>query len=118
MFVGTAHLGGGIRRLSIEAARLLPRALGSFTPAYLLCVDGPMNLATDEIELLQKYRATDAKGRASVWDKANVEAKRVAREEGYGVGFTSMTEGAVVNDKTTSLVARFRKVICAALMDL
>ncbi|MFZ0789237.1 MAG: helix-turn-helix transcriptional regulator [Chromatiaceae bacterium] len=52
----------GIRRMSIEAARLLAEALGSWTPALLLCVDDPMNLTADEIDLIQTYRATDAKG--------------------------------------------------------
>jgi len=42
--------------------------------ANLLCVDDPMNLAADEIDLIQTYRQTDAKGRAVVRKKANVEA--------------------------------------------
>ncbi len=66
----------GIRRISIEAARGLAAALGTCTPAYLLCVDDPMNLAADEIDLIQTYRGTDAKGRALVRKKATAEAKR------------------------------------------
>ena len=69
----------GIRRLSIEAARLLAEAFGTCTPAYLLCVDGAMNLTADEIDLIQTYRQTDAKGQALVRKKAKAEAKRAEK---------------------------------------
>ncbi len=69
----------GIRRLSIEAARVLANALGTCTPAYLLCVDDPLTLNADEIALLQKYRETDAQGRALVLKTAEAEANRTAK---------------------------------------
>ena len=71
----------GIRRLSIEAARLLAGALGTCTPAFLLCVEDHLNLTADELDLLQKFRATDAKGRALVRKKANEEAHGVERQD-------------------------------------
>jgi transcriptional regulator with XRE-family HTH domain len=67
----------GIRRMSVEAARLLADALGTCTPAFLLCVEDPMNLTADEIDLIQKYRATDAKGQALVRKKAHEQVRRV-----------------------------------------
>ena len=76
----------GIRRMSVEAARLLADALGTCTPAFLLCVQDPMNLTADEIDLIQTYRQTDAKGRALVRKKANGEAQRVAQEGGLRGG--------------------------------
>ncbi len=71
----------GIRRMSIEAARLLAEALGTCTPAFLLCIDDPMNLTADEIDLIQTYRQTDAKGRALVRKKAKAEAKRAGKAD-------------------------------------
>lgn len=70
----------GLRRLSIEAARGLAEALGNVTPAYLMCLDDPMNLSADEIDLLKTYRATDAMGQALVRKKAESEAKRTAKD--------------------------------------
>ena len=67
----------GTRRMSVEAARLLADALGTCTPAFLLCVDDHLTLTADEFDLIQSYRQTDAKGRALVRKKANAEAKRV-----------------------------------------
>jgi len=72
----------GIRRMSVEAARLLAEALGTCTPAFLLCVEDHLNLTADEIDLIQTYRQTDAKGRALVRKKANGEAKRAREDEG------------------------------------
>ena len=60
-----------------ERRKRLPEAIGTCTPVFLLCVDDPMNLTADEIDLIQTYRQTDAKGRALVRTKAHAEAKRV-----------------------------------------
>jgi transcriptional regulator with XRE-family HTH domain len=76
----------GIRGMSVEAARLLADALGTCTPAFLLCVEDHLNLTADEIDLIQTYRATDAKGQALVRKKANGEAQRVAQEGGLRGG--------------------------------
>jgi transcriptional regulator with XRE-family HTH domain len=71
----------GIRRMSVEAARLLADALGTCTPAFLLCVEDHLNLTADEIDLIQTYRQTDAKGRALVRKKGNAEANRAREDE-------------------------------------
>ena len=70
----------GIRRMSIEVARGLAWALGNVSPAFLLCVDDPLTLTADEIDLLKTYRAADAKGQAMVRKKAKEEAHRVTKE--------------------------------------
>jgi len=62
------------RRMGIEEARLLAMALGTVTPAYLLCVEPAMPLTADEIELLAMYRAADAGARARIREKAIVGA--------------------------------------------
>lgn len=54
------------RRMGINEARLLALALGTITPAYLLCVETAMSLTADEIDLLAMYRAADDKGRALI----------------------------------------------------
>jgi transcriptional regulator with XRE-family HTH domain len=69
----------GTRRRSIEVARGLARALGSVSPAYLLCIDDPMNLTANGIELLKTYRAADVQGRARVRKEAETEAKRTGK---------------------------------------
>jgi transcriptional regulator with XRE-family HTH domain len=61
---------GSQRRIGIEEARVLAKALGTVTPAYLLCVEESMPLAPDETALLDMYRAADARGRALIREKA------------------------------------------------
>jgi transcriptional regulator with XRE-family HTH domain len=56
----------GIRRLSVEAAKVLAEALGNVSPAYLLCVDDGETKSPDEMQLLQRYRAADADGKAEI----------------------------------------------------
>ena len=41
-----------------------------------------MNLTADEIDLIQKYRATDAKGQALVRKKAHEQVRRVQQDAG------------------------------------
>jgi transcriptional regulator with XRE-family HTH domain len=71
----------GIRRISIEAARTLAEAFGTVSATYLLCLDDPMHLTPDEIELIRKYRDTDGKGRALIVQKAQAEVERAAVDE-------------------------------------
>lgn len=66
----------GNRRLGIEEARILANALGTVTPAFLLCVEPLMSLAPDEIDLLGMYRATDACGRVRIRETAMMEVQR------------------------------------------
>jgi transcriptional regulator with XRE-family HTH domain len=71
----------GIRRMSIEVARMLADAFGTVSAAYLLCLDDPMHLTPDEIELIRKYRDTDGTGRAIIARKAQAEVERAAAQE-------------------------------------
>lgn len=70
----------GLRRMGVEEARLLAAALGTVTPAYLLCIEDPLNLSADELDLLRQYRATDAQGRIAVRAQAGAEAQRVGEQ--------------------------------------
>jgi transcriptional regulator with XRE-family HTH domain len=56
----------GLRRMSIETARILAEAFGTVTPTYLLCLEDPMGLTPDELELLAQYRASDPQGRIEI----------------------------------------------------
>ena len=67
--------------MSIEVARMLADAFGTVSAAYLLCLDDPMHLTPDEIELIRKYRDTDGKGRALIARKAQAEVERAAAQE-------------------------------------
>ena len=67
--------------MSIEAAQMLAEAFGTVSAAYLLCLDDPMHLTPDEIELIRKYRDTDGKGRALIVQKAQAEVERAAVDE-------------------------------------
>lgn len=60
----------GLRRMGVEEARELATALGTVSPGYLLCLDDPWNLDTDEIDILNRYRAADDRGRAFLRDAA------------------------------------------------
>jgi transcriptional regulator with XRE-family HTH domain len=64
----------GLRRLSVEGAQVLARALGNVSAAYLLCLDGESGfaLSADELELLETYRRTDPDGRRRVLDSAEI----------------------------------------------
>jgi transcriptional regulator with XRE-family HTH domain len=70
----------GTRRMGIEEARLLATALGTVTPAFLLCIEDPVNLSADELDLLRQYRATDALGQIEVRKRAGAEARRVTEQ--------------------------------------
>jgi len=56
----------GIRRMGIEEAQALTRALGSVTATYLLCLDDEPQLTVDELELLRNYRAADERGKETI----------------------------------------------------
>jgi len=62
------------RRIGIEEARLLAKALGTVTPGYLLCVEPLMSVSPDELGLLGMYRKADAQGRALIIEKAMIES--------------------------------------------
>lgn len=58
----------GLRRPSLEAADILATAFVGVSPAYLLCLDADSagQLSPDESLLLQRFRGTDARGRATI----------------------------------------------------
>ncbi|NCC27820.1 MAG: XRE family transcriptional regulator [Gammaproteobacteria bacterium] len=66
----------GIRRMGLEEAVLLARALGDVSPVYLLCLEDSDPLPIDEINLLALYRASDKRGRAMIASVAESEADR------------------------------------------
>ncbi|MBK1699641.1 transcriptional regulator [Thiococcus pfennigii] len=65
----------GIRRMGIEEAQTLARALGSVTATYLLCLDDEPQLTIDELELLRSYRAADERGRDTIRQLAEIQAR-------------------------------------------
>lgn len=56
----------GIRRMGLEEAQTLSAALGSVTPAYLLCLDDIGFLNEQEQSLLDSFRRADARGRKAL----------------------------------------------------
>jgi transcriptional regulator with XRE-family HTH domain len=62
------------RRIGIEEACLLAKALGTVTPGYLLCVEPLMRFSPDELDLLGMYRKADARGRALIRETAMIES--------------------------------------------
>ena len=67
--------------LSVEGACLLAAALGTVTPAFLLCIEDPLNPTADEISLIAQYRATDTRGQVRVREQAMAEAQRAKAYE-------------------------------------
>jgi transcriptional regulator with XRE-family HTH domain len=66
----------GIRRMGLEEAVILARALGDVSPVYLLCLEDSDPLPSDELDLLAFYRASDKRGRAVIASVAESEADR------------------------------------------
>ena len=61
----------GLRRLGIEEARLISKALGTVSPTYLLCLDDENGAMDDrEGELLHCFRRTDDRGRETILEVA------------------------------------------------
>jgi transcriptional regulator with XRE-family HTH domain len=69
----------GIRRMGLEEARELSRALGTVTATYLLCLDDDGVITGPERDLLEHYRQADPRGRDTILRVAETEA-------GYSVG--------------------------------
>jgi transcriptional regulator with XRE-family HTH domain len=64
----------GIRRMGLEEAHELAVALGTVTPTYLLCLEDKGPLSEDERQLLDRYRATDDRGRETIQQVAESQA--------------------------------------------
>jgi transcriptional regulator with XRE-family HTH domain len=60
----------GIRPPGLEEARELAGALGIVSATYLLCLENAGYLSDAEQGLLRHFRATDARGRATILDVA------------------------------------------------
>ena len=56
----------GLRRLGIEEARLISKALGTVTATYLLCLEDEGFLDAKEQRLLELFRKLDDRGRDTV----------------------------------------------------
>lgn len=54
----------GIRRMGLEEAHELASALETVTPTYLLCLDDRGPFSARELELIDHFRRTDARGQA------------------------------------------------------
>ena len=64
----------GLRRIGIEEARLLAKALGTVSATYLLCLDVEDALNEQEQDLVKWFRQTDQRGRETIFDIAQFEA--------------------------------------------
>ncbi|MFB1490080.1 MULTISPECIES: helix-turn-helix domain-containing protein [unclassified Thiocapsa] len=71
----------GIRRMGLEEAVILARALGDVSPVYLLCLEDSDPLSSDELNLLALYRASDKRGRAMIVQTAQAETERVQGQQ-------------------------------------
>ena len=56
----------GIRRMGVEEARILAKALGTVSPAYLLHLDDEHPLSPEEQEVLAAYRGLSDEARKVV----------------------------------------------------
>ncbi len=65
----------GIRRMGLEEAQELAEALDGLSPTYLLCLDDTSPLTPTEWKLIECYRATDERGRATIMRAAESQAK-------------------------------------------
>jgi len=63
----------GIRRMGIEEAQELAEALDGLTATYLLCLDDSSPLSPEEWTLVEHYRSTDPRGRATILGVAEVQ---------------------------------------------
>ena len=66
----------GTRRLGLEEAVILARALGGVSPVYLLCLEDVDPLTCSEHNLLACFRASDERGQAMIVSIAEAEATR------------------------------------------
>lgn len=71
----------GIRRMGLEEAHELSVALGTVTPTYLLCLDDRGPLSDRELELIDHFRRTDARGRDTLLKLAQSQPDHDPAEE-------------------------------------
>lgn len=66
----------GIRRIGLEGAVILGRALGDVSPAYLLGLDDSDPLSSAEHRLLALFRESKPRGKTLIISTAETEAAR------------------------------------------
>jgi len=64
----------GIRRMGLEEAQELARALGSVTPTYLLCLEDTDPLTKEERTLVERYRQADVRGQETILRVAETQS--------------------------------------------
>ena len=72
----------GIRRMGLEQAQELSRALGTVSATYLLCLDDDAAISRPERELLDRYRQAGAPGKEKILRVAEAEAGYAAGADG------------------------------------
>lgn len=60
----------GIRRLGLEEAQILAKALGTVSATYLLCLDDEGFLSFEELALVRCFRRTDRRRKDAILDAA------------------------------------------------
>lgn len=64
----------GIRRMGLEEAQLLAKALLSVTPTYLLCLEDTDPLSGEERVLVERFRQADSRGRETILKVAEAQS--------------------------------------------
>jgi transcriptional regulator with XRE-family HTH domain len=72
----------GIRRMGLEEAQELSVALGTVTATYLLCLDDAGLLSGAELDLVQRYRRADERGKDTIMQVAETQADYAGGETG------------------------------------
>jgi len=68
----------GIRRMGLEEARALSKALGTVSAAYLLCLDDEGFLNEQEATLLAHFRQADARRRKAIFKSVTESAAKAS----------------------------------------
>jgi transcriptional regulator with XRE-family HTH domain len=68
----------GIRRMGLEEAQVLAKALETVTPTYLLCLDDTDPLSQDERQLVEYFRQADERGKGTIMKIASDQTGFVA----------------------------------------
>ena len=64
----------GIRRMGLEEAQELARALGTVSATYLLCLDDKGLFSERERDLIECYRRTGSEGKDMIWRVAESQS--------------------------------------------
>lgn len=72
----------GIRRMGLEEAQELSKALGTLSVSYLLCLEDEVDLSAPESALLELYRKADTRGRDTILKVAETQLAYRVSEAG------------------------------------